>query len=242
MSMLFRSALFCVSVAAASAVQATVVVDQSTFEATSQSGGAFVGQDGFPEKQSALQTFTVGQNGTLASLGLKLFTYPNQIGSLQVSVFDHGENGEGAQQYSGALYVGDIALSSLPQYNAPSGPLTYDFDLSGSDIIVHVGEVMSFMLTGDQPYGGSTTRNSAAAVGTNSSYAGGRGYLSGNWGLGFAPAPANRFTNIEFQTLVNVAGVPEPAAWAMMIVGFGAIGGAMRRRRAAATPSVRVAA
>ena len=30
-----------------------------------------------------------------------------------------------------------------------------------------------------------------------------------------------------------VPGVPEPATWAMMIMGFGAIGGAMRRRRAA---------
>lgn len=29
------------------------------------------------------------------------------------------------------------------------------------------------------------------------------------------------------------AGVPEPATWALMILGFGAIGGAMRRRRAA---------
>ncbi|MBA3896014.1 MAG: PEPxxWA-CTERM sorting domain-containing protein [Sphingomonadaceae bacterium] len=30
---------------------------------------------------------------------------------------------------------------------------------------------------------------------------------------------------------VPVSPVPEPAIWAMMIVGFGAIGGAMRHRR-----------
>jgi hypothetical protein len=30
--------------------------------------------------------------------------------------------------------------------------------------------------------------------------------------------------------------VPEPATWALMILGFGAIGGAMRRRTAAARP------
>jgi membrane-associated phospholipid phosphatase len=30
--------------------------------------------------------------------------------------------------------------------------------------------------------------------------------------------------------------VPEPATWAMMIIGFGAVGGALRRRRPAATP------
>jgi hypothetical protein len=29
----------------------------------------------------------------------------------------------------------------------------------------------------------------------------------------------------------GVGAVPEPATWAMMLVGFGAVGGAMRRRR-----------
>ena len=33
----------------------------------------------------------------------------------------------------------------------------------------------------------------------------------------------------------DVGGVPEPATWAMMILGFGVVGGAMRRRRSAAT-------
>jgi len=32
---------------------------------------------------------------------------------------------------------------------------------------------------------------------------------------------------------VSVAGVPEPAQWALMLVGFGGLGAAMRRRRAA---------
>lgn len=38
---------------------------------------------------------------------------------------------------------------------------------------------------------------------------------------------------VEFLTS-NVAVVPEPATWGMMILGFGAIGGAMRRRKASA--------
>ncbi len=38
----------------------------------------------------------------------------------------------------------------------------------------------------------------------------------------------------EFDTLA-VAGVPEPATWAMMILGFGLVGGAMRSRKAATT-------
>jgi hypothetical protein len=32
---------------------------------------------------------------------------------------------------------------------------------------------------------------------------------------------------------ISLSGVPEPATWALMILGFGAVGGAMRRRRSA---------
>lgn len=41
------------------------------------------------------------------------------------------------------------------------------------------------------------------------------------------------FDNFSFDTAV--AGVPEPATWAMMIGGFGLIGSAMRRRRVSTT-------
>ena len=39
---------------------------------------------------------------------------------------------------------------------------------------------------------------------------------------------------------LSVSAVPEPATWGLMILGFGAVGGAMRRRRAATT-TVRLA-
>jgi len=64
------------------------------------------------------------------------------------------------------------------------------------------------------------------------------------WGpngeIGFAPG--DEFSVIAFSdgsiigsgvsSLVEVAPVPEPASWAMLIVGFGLVGGAMRRRYA----------
>jgi hypothetical protein len=45
------------------------------------------------------------------------------------------------------------------------------------------------------------------------------------------------FDNFEFNTVtaINAGGVPEPAAWALMIAGFGLTGAALRRRRAPAT-------
>lgn len=45
--------------------------------------------------------------------------------------------------------------------------------------------------------------------------------------------PGNAF-NGAFSLNGTFAGVPEPGTWAMMILGFGAIGGAMRKRRTAA--------
>lgn len=54
----------------------------------------------------------------------------------------------------------------------------------------------------------------------------GIGYAIGNGGSYF-----NDSTGVNFSV---VAGVPEPATWALMILGFGAVGGAMRRRQAVA--------
>ena len=42
-------------------------------------------------------------------------------------------------------------------------------------------------------------------------------------------------TNSNFNGTANISAVPEPATWAMMLVGFGAMGVAMRRRRSTAT-------
>jgi hypothetical protein len=43
--------------------------------------------------------------------------------------------------------------------------------------------------------------------------------------------PATEIDHIQYGLLAAVAGVPEPGTWAMMLLGFGAIGVALRRRR-----------
>jgi len=43
--------------------------------------------------------------------------------------------------------------------------------------------------------------------------------------------PGVQLDNVRFDTPANTGGVPEPASWALMIVGFGCAGTAMRRRR-----------
>jgi hypothetical protein len=36
---------------------------------------------------------------------------------------------------------------------------------------------------------------------------------------------------------INFIGVPEPATWATMLIGFGGLGAILRRRRAVGTPA-----
>ena len=50
---------------------------------------------------------------------------------------------------------------------------------------------------------------------------------SGALSLGYFDS--NNFDN-SGQITFNILGVPEPATWALMIMGFGMVGGAMRRR------------
>jgi hypothetical protein len=43
--------------------------------------------------------------------------------------------------------------------------------------------------------------------------------------------PSTEIDHIQYGFLAQIAGVPEPGTWAMMLLGFGAVGCALRRRR-----------
>ncbi|WP_231639007.1 PEPxxWA-CTERM sorting domain-containing protein [Sphingomonas profundi] len=64
-----------------------------------------------------------------------------------------------------------------------------------------------------------------------------RAVTRGGTYYGYAFSSNNVLNSIGFESNANspvtaVAGVPEPTTWAMMLGGFGIVGGAMRRRRA----------
>ncbi len=54
-------------------------------------------------------------------------------------------------------------------------------------------------------------------------------------GLDYGVAVTDRIDVLDYSGGVSVQAVPEPATWASMLAGFGILGGALRRRRSAAT-------
>lgn len=61
---------------------------------------------------------------------------------------------------------------------------------------------------------------------------------AGSYNYGYVRFAGSQIQTIAYQDLANVGiqagAVPEPATWALMILGFGAVGGAMRRRQSVA--------
>ncbi|MES2753868.1 MAG: PEPxxWA-CTERM sorting domain-containing protein [Pseudomonadota bacterium] len=52
-----------------------------------------------------------------------------------------------------------------------------------------------------------------------------------NVATSFGTASFGNATNLVFSAVASAPAVPEPATWGLMISGFGAVGGALRRRR-----------
>lgn len=61
-------------------------------------------------------------------------------------------------------------------------------------------------------------------------------YGDGEGGFIWNPSDPSSNSNVDTFAirLAQVAAVPEPATWAMMVIGFGVVGGSMRRKRKAA--------
>ena len=56
-------------------------------------------------------------------------------------------------------------------------------------------------------------------------------WVIGEYALGYLPNPTASFSRWgTWISAINLAAIPEPGTWAMMLMGFGLVGGAMRRR------------
>jgi len=148
-----------------------------------------------------------------------------------------------ATNATGGLYFGNVGGGQVLSTNN-SVTLSFNTFTGG------VSALGGFFFNTDSSFNvvsGPVTVSAADADGTNTQIITGAttasflGFVSNGALLSAAVTPAgggNKYATVNNLTLgeyQGVAGVPEPASWAMLIAGFGLTGAAMRRRRVAAT-------
>jgi hypothetical protein len=210
-----------------------------TFKSYAALGGALVlalGAAGAPAQAATItfETATYGQGfgGPITESG---FTYSTGSGSLFTNGFigDPGQDMEGDIADGGGVL--DIVKASPGQFTFSSLDFAaYAATLGGSqtlDVTGYLGGsavgVDSFTLANTDTYDPSLNwtlfgASNLAGVGIDDLK------ISLNAGGG---GPYVFFETVDNVTLGGAGGVPEPAAWALMIMGFGATGAALRRRR-----------
>jgi hypothetical protein len=230
----------------ASAATAGVVVDQTNFVPTGlipvegYLGSSSV-RDG-PFKASQSQTVTAGQTGLLSEIDLQIFKIFIP-GTLYLNIYD-GDFAGASDIYAtpgspggfGAL-VGTLAIDNalLPTQDEALAGAFASFDVSSFGFHVTPGQVFSIMLDARSDESG-TIAAWANGYGTDQvdpdhfvglDYAGGYNAYTNSDFATYIRTTADR----GFQTWVDVDPAPEPATWALMIVGFGAAGMGLRKAR-----------
>jgi hypothetical protein len=180
------------------------------------------------------QTFTVGSDNALDG-----FTFYLGGGAARVRAYVYSWNGTGV--LGTALYASDAR-----SFGGTAGDAfeALRFDVGALDL--RKGQrYVAFLTTAGlaQPGGGkSSWMPTAGSIGTNA-YAGGD-FVYTNAGSSLDAIAGAQWEDtqgalgdVQFKADFSAgatagAGVPEPAAWAMLIGGFGLAGGALRRRRA----------
>jgi hypothetical protein len=185
---------------------------------------------------------------------------PNDVVSMMVTLYNSGSEtfeiagGEVVQGFSfqdiidnGNIYQSDPFVESdisfygfsrfracsgnFTQTNCTSGPYDFDFGTFVNDLILDPGDSYSWEFATFTPFGGPVP---------NGTYTNTRvGFFLEAYGdLSGGVNPPELFADLSLAVTCNgctfertVASVPEPASWAMMIGGFGLLGGALRRER-----------
>lgn len=162
------------------------------------------------------QTFTVGKSGELDRIELAIANSPDLPQEVPITIELFKGNGpfEFGSGYPTPLASQILTYAGLPGDVPDLSNLTV-FDLSPAQIGVKAGDVFTFSLRNGS---GARLFISPAA------YAGDT--YETQWDV--FPRTTKIPGDIAFRSYVAV---PEPTTWAMMILGFGAIGSVMRGRR-----------
>ena len=234
---------------AASAANAAVVVDQSNI-AVAPNGGSIIYQVfGSPIntnpigtvpnliQATGIQFVTAGISGVLAAVDLQMsrFNVGNLNGAFEVVIANNVTFDANGQVLTGNVL--GTTFGTVSSLSATGSIMNFDF--SGLNISFNAGDQFVIGLRNPDTFSGvfgwaAGTSTDAPGVPFNVAhftpinYAGGNAYRGTNPYLG-ANQTFLSHVDLGFRTYVN--SVPEPATWAMMIVGFGLVGGSMRRRQ-----------
>lgn len=246
-----KTAALSVVVGLASPAAADVVIDQSALVPTTP---GLIGRivsiigDRTPAAGSTAptlvnaklgQSVTAGVAGILNGIEVQGPFWNSAFGfgySFRLSLFDGDLGGSHA-----LIDTIDLPANGFfPPSTSSLSNATFFLSVSSVGYAVRPGSVFSFTAELLGPPGafgtvaiGNVSGTRAAPVFEFNNYAGGSAYFSNN-GSAYAAIPRD----VGFRTYVDevlAPAVPEPATWAMMLLGFGAVGAKMRRRKAIAS-------
>lgn len=228
--------------------QAAIIIDQQSLSTyypnksalwatTVNLPGGVLDTDQPVSSLGAVQTITAGKKGILDSILFAVMTpYPGTE-NLKLSIID-GDYISGSRATFGTITV---PFSSLPA-STPAHP-AYSFDVSALNYHVSPGEIYSVLLqtetntafSGQALFGAGFidySFNPDGSIQASTIYS--TNYQGGKLSqlIDGTPIPNQPDYDLMFASFVNTSsGVPEPATWALMIVGFGGIGAALRTNR-----------
>lgn len=209
----FFAGALCAAAMLGTAASAAVELDQSSIPA--YPGGVAVQGTGLPAGAVHGQTFTVGLDGRLSALELAI-SVRDEDGS--------GSLGLSLQRMDGEELFATQILGARPANSIRNWWYDFPIDLTAADILVKAGDQFKIVLTSGP---GSANGDFAwyyMSRGVPFSYGGGTAFVDDSYYHEFD-------FDYGFRTYVDTSAVPEPAAWALMIVGFAGTGVALRRSR-----------
>ena len=220
-----RSAIVAAALLAVAPAQATSFVFTNIGNGVTSVGGSYTMSSG-----GITLTATAWSAGTLTATPAKakLGRYSGSTGGLGVTNAaesgqspSHTIDNKDGYDFVMLTFSQAVNLSSLTKYNYPiSGAADGDYWYSfGSSSTIDASTWASYL-------GNITNRDSNQAVASNPNN------FSTVWLIGAARTKNEQNDGFKLSS-VNVKitpQVPEPATWLMMILGFGAVGGVVRRR------------